>query len=71
MISVRLRGSSQKAITSFISSVDLVADLVTFSPSVTKLSDKDGCTVTSKAVALLTLNLGSGFPFSFSMFLTR
>ena len=59
-----VRSCVQKANTSFIVSVDLVADLVTFSPSVTKLSDIDGCTITSKAVTLLTLNLGSGFPFS-------
>lgn len=57
IISVRLLGGAQKAITSFIISVDLDADLVTFSQSMTKLSDKDGCAITSNALFLATGSL--------------
>ena len=52
-------------------SLNLVTDLVTFSSSVTKLSDKEGLTTTSKAVILSTLNTGSGLPFSCNKFFTR
>ena len=50
MISVMLRGVEQNSIISFNVSFNLVTDLVTFSLSVTKLSDRDGLTITSKAV---------------------
>ena len=57
MISVILRGVEQNAIISLTFSVILV----TFFSSVTKLSDKVGLTITSKAVILSTLKTGSGF----------
>lgn len=54
--------SITKSITSLSVSFNLVTDLVTFFSSVTKLSDKEGLTTTSKAVILSTLNSGSGLP---------
>ena len=71
MISAILRGVEQKSIISLSVSLNLVTDLVTFSSLVTKLSDKEGLTITSKAVILSTLNTGSGFQFSCNQFFTR
>ena len=42
MISAILRGVEQKSIISLSVSLNLVTDLVTYSSSVTKLSDKEG-----------------------------
>ena len=46
MISAILRGVEQKSIISLSVSLNLVTDLVTFSSSVTKLSDKEGNKIT-------------------------
>ena len=64
MITAMLRGVEQKSIISLSVSFNLVTDLVTYSSLVTKLSDKEGLTITSNAVILSTLNTGSGLPFS-------
>lgn len=70
MISDRLRGVAQYVTISLKISAcfvtDLVIDLVTFSFSLTKLIDKDGFTVTSKAVILSMVKWGldSRFPLA-------